>query len=129
MEDNITAIIVAILSGAIPGFFALRQSHRTKKSVELAGSEVTVQNWNKLINNLYGEIERLNTQIEVERKRAVARESALLKEIEDTKRKAEAEKLQLLAEIKALKDNILQLERRVTAKLGIDDTQNDNPTN
>jgi DNA repair exonuclease SbcCD ATPase subunit len=121
LDENLTAIIVAILSGAIPGFFALRQSHRTKRSVELAGSEVTVANWNKLIKNLYGEIDRLTVQNERDRKRAIERENELQAELESTKLRSAQEKAELLAEIRLLREKLSELEGRVTKTL-TDDT-------
>lgn len=116
-EDNFTAIIVAILSGAIPGFFALRQSHKTKKSVELAGSEITVNNWNKLIANLYGEIDRLTQSNERERKRFAEREHELMFELEAARITAAKEKAVLLDEIKALRQKLSELEDRVSRTL------------
>lgn len=121
LDDNLTAIIVAILSGAIPGTLALMQSRKTKKSVELAGSDVTVQNWNKLIKNLYENIDFLQSENKRERDRAQKREAELLAEIEATKARAAQEKQELLAEIQSLKQQILQLEDRVSAILVDDD--------
>jgi len=129
LNDNLTAIIVAILSGLIPGSLALAQSRRTKKSVELAGSNVTVQNWNKLIKNLYENIDFLQNENKREHDRAERREAELLAEIEATKQKAATEKQELLAEITLLKQQILQLEQRVTAILIDDDKAHNNTTN
>ena len=115
--DQLTAILVAILSGAIPGFFALRQSNRTKKSVELAGSELTVANWNKLIKNLYGEIDRLTVLNDRERQRAKEREHELVFQMEAIKLEAQKEKALLLEEIRILREKLAELEDRVSKTL------------
>lgn len=117
LNDNLTAIIVAVISGGIPGLFALRQATRANRSVKLAGSDVTVANWNKLIRNLYDEIARLTDQNERDRKRAEAREAELEAEIEATRAKAAAEKAELLAEIKQLRAKLAELEDRVSQTL------------
>lgn len=95
MEQYVTSILIALI-GIIPAVLAYRSAHRAKKSVELAGSDVTVQNWNKLIKNLYGEIERLTDQNDAERARAQKRErelteanDALRQELEDMQQQAD----------------------------------------
>lgn len=119
-NESIVAILIALI-GIIPGILAYRSARKTKKSVQLAGSDTTVANWNKLIKNLYEEIDRLQALNDLERKRAKAREAELQAEIEATKAKAAAEKKELLGEIAELKRQILQLEKRVTAKLKDDE--------
>lgn len=120
-NESIVAILIALI-GIVPGILAFRSAQKTKKSVQLAGSDTTVANWNKLIKNLYEEIERLQNLNDLERTRAKNREAELQAEIEATKAKAAREKKELLAEIAELKRQILQLEKRVTAKLRDDES-------
>lgn len=119
-NEGLVAVVIAVI-GIVPGILAYRSAQKTKKSVQLAGSDTTVANWNKLITNLYEEIDRLQKLNDYERKRAKAREAELEAEIEATKIKAAAEKKELLGEVAELKRQIEQLERRVTAKLKDDE--------
>lgn len=84
LNENSTAILVAVI-GVIPGIFAFWNSQRTKKSLELMGSSVTVDNWNKLIKNLYAEIDRLNLELTRERQE----KNELLDQVADLRRRLE----------------------------------------
>lgn len=118
LGPNTTGIVIALI-GIIPGVIAYVSARKAKKSVELAGSDVTVKNWNQLIKNLYSEIDRLTQVNEADRKRAMKREAELEEEIGSTKARAAAEKAELLAQIKALRDQINTLEKRVSQTLDI----------
>lgn len=122
IDDNVTNLLVAVISGLIPGLFALRQASRANRSVKLAGSDVTIANWNKLIANLYSEIDRLTQLNERERSRASAREHELVFELEAVRITAAKEKAAMLEEIRILRDKLAELEDRVSKTLGgVDD--------
>lgn len=120
IELEWTHILVALI-GIIPATLALVKAHRTSNSVKLAGSEITVKNWNTLIKNLYGEIDRLTQLNDTERQRAELRESELLREVDrvkddakEARKVATAEKRELLRQIEALKNELSILEQRIS---------------
>lgn len=95
LNNNGTAILVAVI-GIAPGLYALYNSRKTKKSMELMGSEVTVQNWNKLIKNLYAEIDRLNGELRRERDE----KRLLLDQVRDLRHKLDEFELKLIKTIR-----------------------------
>lgn len=125
-----TNIIIASI-GIIPGVLAYLSSRKTRRSVQLAGSDVTINTWNKLIENLYEEIERLTQQNAAERRRAEAKEARLNDdltatrlELEMTRQEAEAfmkkaqeEKLKLLHRIEELGEELEKLKRQINATI------------
>lgn len=114
-----TLILVAVI-GAGPALLAYWKAQKTSKSIELAGSEITVKNWNTLIKNLYTEIERQDQQLITERARAQKREKELLDKISNLEQSHEREKRELLKQIEDLKVQLSILEKKITATLDVD---------
>lgn len=110
--NNWTGIFIAII-GIIPGVLGWLSARRTRRSMKLAGSDLTVSNWNKLIKNLYEHIDGLNLQLDRERKRSREREAELETEIDRLNTLHEAEKQSLLAEIARLKGEIIRLASEI----------------
>lgn len=96
------AILIAVIA-IVPGLLAYTNSRKTRKSVQLAGSDVTVNNFNKLIQSLYAHIsflesnekrfrekikvmetdeELYRTQVEIEKKAFVAQIDSLTIELQ-----------------------------------------------
>lgn len=112
MQIEINDFVIAFIA-IIPGVLAYRASQKTKKSVELAGSEITVKNFTELIKNLYNEIARLQTLLDGERTRAIERETALSQELAEER----AEKIKLLRRIEELSTELDRLRRQVADSL------------
>lgn len=126
MIDPATATIITATIGAFgTGIAAYINSRRTRRKIQLLGTEATVNNWNKLIKNLYGEIDRLNGELERERRRAETIENRLKGELRAAKLEAENEKRLLLTRIDELSVELDGLRQQIHATLPQDKGKTD----